>query len=88
MQITIQLPDDLAQLPDPARAALELLAIEGYRSGALSLHQASQLLDMSRLEFEAFLKKKRIHDHAYDSEDLDEDRRAFEDLRARGLLKA
>jgi len=36
MQITVQLPDDLSQHPNPGRAALETLAIEGYRSGALS----------------------------------------------------
>jgi len=29
MQITVQLPDDLAQRPDPAREALEAFAIEG-----------------------------------------------------------
>ena len=31
MQITVQLPDDLAQHPNPGRDALESLAIEGYR---------------------------------------------------------
>jgi hypothetical protein len=40
MQITLEIPDDLA-LPllrpgqDPARAALEALAIEAYRNAAL-----------------------------------------------------
>ena len=44
MQITVQLPDDFAQRPDPAREALEAFAIEGYRSGALSAYQTRMLL--------------------------------------------
>jgi hypothetical protein len=44
MQVTVQLPDDLAMRPDAARAALEAFAIEGYRSGALTAHQTRVLL--------------------------------------------
>lgn len=36
MEITVDLPGDIAQGPDPAREALEALVIEGYRSGALT----------------------------------------------------
>lgn len=35
MRITVQLPNDLAQHPNPGRDAVEALAIEEYRSGAL-----------------------------------------------------
>jgi predicted HTH domain antitoxin len=73
MQITVQLPDDLAQRPDPARAALEAFVIEGYRSGALSNAQAGALLGLSRLGFEGFLKERQISDHAYDVKDLEHD---------------
>ena len=66
MQITVQLPDDLAEHPNPGREALESLAIEGYRAGTLSHYQASQILGLSRLEFEGFLKDRNILDHAYD----------------------
>jgi predicted HTH domain antitoxin len=78
MKITVELPDDVAQHPDPGREALEALAIEGYRSGALSHHQAGQLLGLSRFEFDGFLKARKIYDHAYDVEDLNRD---LEDLR-------
>jgi hypothetical protein len=44
MQITVQLPSDLAQHPNPGRDALEALAIEGYRSGALSVCQTRLML--------------------------------------------
>lgn len=70
MQITVQLPDDLVQHSDPGREALEALAIEGYRSGALSHFEAGQLLGMSRFEFDGFLKERNVYDHAYDVEDF------------------
>ena len=88
MQITVQLPDDLTQHPDPGREALEALAIEGYRAGALSHYQASQLLGLSRFEFDGFLKKRHIYDYAYDVEDLEEDRETLRELQARGMLRA
>lgn len=73
MRITVQLPDDLTQHPDPAREALEAFVIEGYRAGALSHHQASRLLGLSRFEFEGFLKERKVYDHAYSVEDLEQD---------------
>jgi predicted HTH domain antitoxin len=88
MQITVQLPDDLAQRPDPGRDALESLAIEGYRTGALSHHQASQILGLSRFELDAFLKERQVQDHAYSAEDLELDRETSRQLRAKGLLRA
>ena len=78
MKITVELPDDVAQHPNPGREVLEALAIEGYRSGGLSHYQASQVLGLSRFEFDGFLKARNIYDHAYDVEDLDRD---LEDLR-------
>jgi predicted HTH domain antitoxin len=73
MQITVELPEDIARHPDPGREALEALAIEGYRSQALTHFQASQLLGLSRFEFDGFLKNRNIYDHAYDVEDLEQD---------------
>jgi predicted HTH domain antitoxin len=88
MQITVQLPDDLAQHPNPGRVALESLAIEGYRAGTLSHFEASQLLGLSRFEFDGFLKERRIYDHAYGLEDLAHDRETFRELQAKGLIRA
>jgi predicted HTH domain antitoxin len=88
MQITVQLPDDLAQHSDPGREALESLAIEGYRTGALSHYQASQILGLSRIEFDGFLKERKIYDQAYDVEDFNEDRLTMRELQANGLLRA
>lgn len=88
MEITVHLPDDLAQQPNPGRAALESLAIEGYRSGALSHFEAGQLLGLSRFEFDGFLKERQIFDHAYDVEDLKDDQETLRQLKAKGLIKA
>jgi predicted HTH domain antitoxin len=55
------------------RQALEVLAVEGYRSGASTHHEASRLPQLSRLEFEALLKRCHADDHAYDIEDLRQD---------------
>jgi hypothetical protein len=79
MQITVELPDDLAQRPDPAREALEAFAIEGYRSGALSAYQTRLLLGFeTRFELDGFLKQHEIWDHAYGVEDLKKDAAGFE----------
>lgn len=87
MEITVHLPDDLAQHPDPGREALEALVIEGYRSSQLSHYQASQLLGISRFEFDHFLKERNIRDHSYDVEDFDEDQQTLRRLQARGLMR-
>ena len=86
MEITVQLPDDLAQHPEPGREALEVLAIEGYRTGALSHHQAGHLLGLSRFEFDGFLKTHEVFDHAYDVADLQQDQETMLELQAKGLL--
>lgn len=86
MQITVELPDDIARHPEPGREALEALAIEGYRSEKLTHHQAAQLLGLTRFEFDGFLKDRQIYDHAYSVEDLQRDLADLDKLRAKGLL--
>lgn len=80
MEITVKLPDDLADHKNPGREALEALVVEGYRSGAFSHHQASQLLGLSRLAFEGFLKERKIYEHAYSAEDLEQDEETLRQL--------
>jgi hypothetical protein len=66
MQITLELPEDLAQRLGAdsqtlSRTALEALALEGIRSGKLSKAEARRLLGIpSRYEMDGFLK-----DHGY-----------------------
>ena len=74
MQITVELPKDIAQRPDPAREALEALVIEGYRSGALTSFETRRLLGFeTRYELDGFLKAHNVWEHAYNVEDFDRD---------------
>jgi predicted HTH domain antitoxin len=86
MTITLDLPDDIAQHANAGREALEALALEGYRSGALTHHQASRLLGLTRFEFDDLLIERNIEDHAYGIEDLKEDVAALDRLRDQGIL--
>ena len=58
----------------------------GYRSGALTHYEASQLLRLSWFEFEQWLKRRHIDDHADDVEDLERDLETLERLEASGLM--
>ena len=79
MQITVDLPDDLVQRPDPARATLEAVAIEGYRSGVLSAYQMRLLLGFgTRYELDGFLKDHQVWERSYSVQDLEQDAQAFE----------
>lgn len=86
MEIKVILPDDVAEHADPGREALERLVIEGYRSGVLSHYQGSQLLGMSRLQFDGFLKARDVHEHAYGLEELKADENTLRQLESKGLI--
>ena len=93
MQVTVEIPDDMAQKltrqgQDPARATLEAVAIEGYRSGALTAYQTRRLLGFeTRYELDAFLKSHNVWEHAYSLEDLEQDRRTMQQLESEGRPK-
>lgn len=77
MNTAIELPEDIARQllsswHDMPRRALEAVAIEGYRSGALSQRQAGRLLELNFWETEAFLKEKRAF-LLYSESDLEQD---------------
>ena len=63
MTITLEIPDELgSQLigagQDPARAALEAIALEGYRADRLSEADIRELLGFdTRMEVHGFLKE-------------------------------
>jgi len=65
MQITLELPDDIARLIipagcDPSRAALEDMAVEAYRAHRLTEHQLATLLGMDRYQLDGFLKQREV----------------------------
>ena len=93
MQVTFEIPDDMAgnlasNGQDPARAALEAVAIEGYRSGALSPYQTRRLLGFeTRYELDGFLKAHNVWERAYGLEELERDRETLRHLEAGGQFE-
>lgn len=85
VQVTVDLPDDIlealeGQWPDLNRQALEAIAVEGYRTGALTESQVRRLLELeSRFEVHALLKVHRVP-LRYTATDLEDDLRAHREL--------
>lgn len=79
MQVTVQLPDDLAgalaiQGQDPQRGVLEAIALEGYRTERLSESAVRRLLGFeTRTEVHGFLKEHGVPMH-YGLEDWEHDK--------------
>lgn len=88
MQVTLDIPDELAAQmvsggENLSRAALEALAVEGYRTERLSESQIRQLLEFeTRMEVHAFLKAHGAWLH-YSVADLERDRESALRMRAR-----
>jgi hypothetical protein len=87
MQVKFELPEDIAQglktkwanLP---RAALESLALEAYRSHAITAAQLRRLLGFeTRVQVDDFLKQHEVYD--FTVEDFKLDCEALRHVRAR-----
>jgi len=89
MQVTLDLPDDISAVlegrwPNVPRQALEALAVEAYRTGALSEGQVRRLLDLeTRFEVHALLKAHGVP-LRYTEADLEEDLAVHREL---GILR-
>ena len=87
MQITLELPEDIVQelrskWKDLSRAALESLALEAYRSHALTAAQLRRLQGFeTRMQVDAFLKEHEVYD--FTAADFEQDRETLRQLRAR-----
>jgi len=85
MQVTIQVPADILaalaeQWDDVPRRSLEAIAVEGYRSGALTETQVRRLLELdTRFEVHALLKEHHVP-LQYTGADLEDDLRAQREL--------
>ena len=79
MNLELQIPDDTARLlkaeyADLPRAAVEALALEGYRSKRFSDGQLRQMLGFSsRMQVHSFLKEHGVYLN-YSLADLEQDR--------------
>lgn len=87
MQITLELPDEIAQeleakWNDLPRATLESVALEGYRSDALTEEQVRRILGYeTRMQVHAFLKEHGVYLN-YNLEDLEQDMKALGEQRS------
>src|SRR5690242_19591972 len=67
---------------DLSRAALESLALEAYRSHALTAAQLRRLLGFeTRMQVDGFLKEHEVYD--FTAADFEQDRETLRQLRAR-----
>jgi len=88
MNVAIEIPDDVARLlqahsGELSRAVLEAVAIEAYRTGAITPAQVKQMLgQQSRWETEALLRRAEAY-HDYTMEDLERDLAAIRDASGR-----
>ena len=88
MKIAVEIPEDIAERlegkwGDLSEAAREAIAIEGYRSGALSQSQVQRLLGLAlRWEVDAVLKRAGVY-LEYTEEDLDREFESSHELSGR-----
>ena len=85
MQVTIQLPADISaaleeQWDNVPRRSLEAIAVEGYRTGALTEAQVRRLLELdTRFQVHALLREHHVP-LQYTSADLEDDLSAHREL--------
>ena len=88
MQITLELPDDVARdleagVKDLPHALLESFALEGYRSSKLTEEQVRRILGYgTRMQVDEFLKEHGVY-LDYTLEDLDRDTKTSRGLSGR-----
>lgn len=92
MQVTLDIPDNLAQQliaagKDPSREALEALAVEGYRTERLTESEVRQMLGYeTRMQVHALLKEHGVYLH-YTMETLQQDIDASDRLHEQRVLQ-
>ena len=85
MEVKISIPDHIAaelesKGGDLSRRLLEMAALEGYKSGALTAHQVQEMLRLeSRVEVDAFLNAHGVPPE-YSREDLERERATLKAL--------
>ncbi len=87
MQITVEIPDEIAQRLDQtegklSRRLLEIIIADAYSNGKISTAEVGQMLQLpSRLTVHAFLKRMGVYLN-YDERDLEQDLQTLKEFRA------
>lgn len=84
MQLTLEIPDDVASRlteagGDLSRRALEAFALEELRVGHITEPQLRKMLGLARIELDGFLKARDIYQD-YTLEDFQQEQQALKDL--------
>lgn len=87
MQITVEVPDEIAQRlgqfeGDLSHRLLELIVADAYSSGKINTAEVGQILQLpSRLSVYAFLKRMGVYLN-YDEAELEQDLQTLKEFRA------
>lgn len=84
MEVTLTIPDNIAPNlllngSDLPQSILEMAALEAYREGRITTFQLRELLGLSRMEIDGFLKERGVY-LDYTIDDLEQDSAVFEEL--------
>lgn len=86
MQITVEIPDEIAQRLDQNRGSLsrrllEVIVADAYNCGKVNTAEVRQILNLSsRLETHAFLKRIGVYLN-YDEAELEQDLQTLQEFR-------
>ncbi len=86
MQITVDIPDEIAQRLDQtwgslSRRLLEVIIADAYRCGKVNTAEVRQILQLpSRLETHTFLKRMGVYLN-YDEAELEKDLQTLKEFR-------
>lgn len=86
MQITVEIPDEIAQRLEQtwrslSRRLLEVIIADAYRCGKVNTAEVRQILQLpSRLETHAFLKRMGVYLN-YDETELEQDLQTLKEFR-------
>ena len=87
MQITVEIPDEIAQRLDQnwgslSRRLLEVIVADAYNCGKVNTAEVRQILNLSsRLETHAFLKRMGVFLN-YDKAELEQDLQTLQEFRS------
>ena len=84
MEVTLQIPDDIASRMtdagiDLSRRALESFALEELRAKRITERELARMLGLARLQIDGFLKAHGVYED-YTMEDFEQERQALKDL--------
>lgn len=83
MQLTVDIPDDIASRlsatgVDLSRRALEGFAVEELKAGRITEPELCRMLGLARIQIDGFLKSHGVFDD-YTMEDFERERAALKD---------